>query len=319
MAIESIIHATEVLSRLSAISIQELLPHRCALEHTLHIIENTLECILSQSSPSSSAESSSSEPSPSTRSPVSPQETHASVETERNDLSGNDRKDIASDLKPLSRAFSDCKQFQKIKRYLCSADLDPISYLGDDWTQEDPRVVDIRFCSRPNSLNLKFRRGLAQRSLALEYDNWERATFQSSRVSELHQDPKMSDKKQSGHGHIQEFLQLNANRFKDQNSTLHGIKHGIRLLVFELIYGYPGVSAILILFYSHFRSVKYGNHIGLKSLIFEEPGWHSLAIQKSSWLEDCQCRYNGRFSKIHKIFADHILISTNCGMASMSE
>ncbi|KAI9039867.1 uncharacterized protein KD926_008968 [Aspergillus affinis] len=290
MAIESIIHATEVLSKLSAINIQDLLPHRCALEHTFDIIKNTLESIHSERSQTSPARSFSSE-TPSTTPSVPRPEPHAGRDTERNDLSEDTREDIASDLKSLSRALSDCKQSQKIKEYLCSTDLDPINYSGGDWTQEDPRVVDIQFCSRTCSLDSKFRRGLAQRSLAIEFDNWERAEYQSSRVSELHQDPDMADYKQNGH--IHEFLQSNADRFKDRNSTLHGIKHGIRLLVFELIFGHAGVSAILVLFYSHFRGVKYKNHIELKSLILESP-WQSLAIHKSSWLEDCQHRYDTR-------------------------
>jgi len=157
--------------------------------------------------------------------------------------------------------------------------------------EEDPRVIDLRLSSSRNtSFDVKFRRGLSQRSLAAEYNEWEKATFNTSRIFELSQDPEKSDDRK---GHIDDFLQDNTHRFKDQNSTRHGIKHGIRLLVFETIYGHVGVSAILILVYSAFRSVQYKEHFFMKRSL-EGTDWESLAKDKSSWLVQCQKQYDGK-------------------------
>lgn len=83
------------------------------------------------------------------------------------------------------------KRSKEKRDYLSSPDCDPIDGSETfDWTEEDPRVIDLRLGSSPNpSFDVKFRRGLSQRSLAGEYNQWERETFNISRVIELSQKP----------------------------------------------------------------------------------------------------------------------------------
>lgn len=298
--IEAIVQAIHVLSRVSAVNIQDLVPYQTKLEDTLCILQRSLEAIRHQSS--QVVDRSASSPLPNTpisssdppfprncaRNSISQQST-SSVDEISNSISGGS-ENLGSEVRQLLQALADSKRSKKIVDYLSSAS-DPVNGSRDDWTQEDPRVVDIVLCSGTRSLDASFRRGLGQRSLAMEYEEWEEKTFKTSRVSELHRDSSAAE---DHIGHINQFIEANSLRFKDKNTTSHGIKHGIRLLVFERTYGHAGVSAILILVYSRFRKVKYKHHFLLKQLIHRSPLWDSLARDKSSWLVQCQGRYDGK-------------------------
>ena len=77
---------------------------------------------------------------------------------------------------------------------------------------EDPRVVDLQLDKRRQSDKVRFRKGLSQRSLAIEYSQWENCTYKSSRVSELVEDLATAQEKAAGH--IKEYINLNGHRFK---------------------------------------------------------------------------------------------------------
>ncbi|KAJ5115526.1 hypothetical protein NUU61_001285 [Penicillium alfredii] len=302
--IEAIVQATHVLSGLSVINIQDLLPYQNKLENTLRILERSLEAIQRRSSqlsgsvkpslrpysPTSSPDPQppfqhgSDEPSPRPSSSSQPSTPRAD---ERNSLVSDESENLGSDARSLLQALGDSKRSKKILDYLSSGS-DPINGSQNDWIQEDPRVNDIKFCSTNRSLDAKFRRGLGQRSLAIEYDEWEQKIFNTSRVSELCRDLSAADQHD---GHINQFLRENTHRFKDEKSASHGIRHGIRLLVFERTYEHVGVSAILILVYSQFRSVKYKNYLLLKELLQKDHLWGSLASGKSSWFRQCEKQY----------------------------
>lgn len=309
--LEAILGAIQILSRLSLVHIQDLLPHRITLEHTLQIISQALvaihhessrqrECSVETSSQLASVQSSVLYPRSFTGSPISSSiQTSISRANERDGSISDYSEHIAPEARKISQILSDPKRSKKIWEYLSAPESDPIRYRGDDWTHEDPRVIDIRFCTRSHSLDAKFRRGLGQRSLAQEYDEWEKKTFRTSRVLTLYRDITAAE---DLNGHINQFLSVNNHRFKDKNTALHGIKHGIRLLVFERIYDNIGISSILIPLYSHFRGIKYKTFKTLKNLLQASFLWDSLARDKYLWLEKCQHRYDGEFSRIHRGF-----------------
>ena len=87
---------------------------------------------------------------------------------------------------------------------------------------EDPRVMDLQSGKGRVSLKVKFRRALSQRSLALEYSQWESRTHGSSRVTELADYASMSRRG----GHIPDFLKRNTHRFKDKKLIRGGIEYG---------------------------------------------------------------------------------------------
>ncbi len=65
----------------------------------------------------------------------------------------------------------------------------------------DPRLVDLKMGNKP-SHQVIFRRGLCQRSLGLEYEQWELRNHRSSKISELMQHSPISNK----NGLIQAYL-----------------------------------------------------------------------------------------------------------------
>ena len=298
--ISAIAEAIQILSRLDAISTHDLIPYRTTLEQTLRIIEKTLDTIPSEAPRSeTSLQHSSQQPTPTTSitcSETAPSSgtscaTQSSVEETGENNDTTEEASEALDAQKLMDALHGARRSEKVFKYLSSG-RDPLAQNGDDWVQEDPRVVDIRLCNRGCSLDACFRRGLGQRSLAIEFDEWEREVFGTSRVSGHSLDPEAID---DNSGLINRFLAQNAISFKNKESASHGIRDGIRLLVFERIYGHVGVSAILILLFTLFRDVKYGSFVALKHLLRKSGAWHDLAKDKSSWLTACQIRYDGKF------------------------
>jgi len=155
---------------------------------------------------------------------------------------------------------------------------------------EDPRVVDLKLGKKP-SPEATFRKGLGHRSLALEYEQWELCVHNTSKVTELVKDPSLSQERR--HGHIREYLQNNTHRFKDQAATGKGIEHGIKLLVFERMFGGKAISAILSFTYRRFRAVRYEELAPLQDLMSHSQWLVNLASSKAAWLDRCQRHYEG--------------------------
>ncbi|KAJ5988257.1 hypothetical protein N7481_003467 [Penicillium waksmanii] len=243
--IEDILKATDDLTALSFINIQELLPHRNRLENALRILQEKVDATRAiQSKPAASNSSS-----------ASIVESSNLNEAPCPLNSSNSHHDADQGVQNVLSILSEEKVSKKLENYLSSPILDFTKSNELDWFEEDPRLVDIRLSSRPSpTSHVNLRRGLSQRSLAVEYDEWEKNNFQTSRVIELAQHPASSKSRQS---HINQFVEANKHRFKDRNTALHGIKHGIRLLVFEKIYGCAGTSSVFFFIYGYFRSVKY--------------------------------------------------------------
>ena len=155
---------------------------------------------------------------------------------------------------------------------------------------EDPRVVDLQLDKGTVSPTAKFRKGLSQRSLAIEYTRWEICVHRSSRVGELVENSYLEGR---NNGHITEYLDVNKDRFKNQQVTRTGIEHGIKLLVFERLLGTSGISAILSFRYRRFRMVKYQDLAFLKTMVNQSSWLATLVEQKADWLDNCQSCYDG--------------------------
>ena len=160
------------------------------------------------------------------------------------------------------------------------------------WRNDDPRVVDLQIAGdlKP-STNTKFRRGLSQRSLAIEFADWERKTHGTSILKERATNPSVEPSRKLGH--ITEFLNCNTHRFHNLVAARAGIEHGLKLLVSETLLGGIGYSAILIFRYGEFRAVKYAELNGLTDAIKKSESIKRLAEQKAEWFGQCQSIYNG--------------------------
>ena len=181
------------------------------------------------------------------------------------------------------------KDQDKIQKYLNKSKVDAIEGKSS-WTQEDPRVVDLQIGKKQTSLNLKFRKVLSRRSLAQEYDRWELEKYQTSRISQLVKD--LSDSKERADGHIKEYVDANAHRFKNRDLAQQGIQCGIRLLVFERLLGESGSSAILCFSFYRFRSLNFPELDCLGQEVRETPWIWDLVKNKSGWLGSCQTYYD---------------------------
>jgi len=177
----------------------------------------------------------------------------------------------------------------QIEEYLSRTE-DKATGSEPNWINEDPRIVDLQIDGNHSSPETKFRKGLSQRSLAIEFDNWESKTYGRSRVRELVEDLSISHERRVGH--IKEYIEAN-HQFKNQKSTRAGIEHGIKLLVFEQLLGKRVVSAVLIFTYRRFRMVKFEELACLKKAMERSEWVTGLTERKADWLDGCQNYYDG--------------------------
>ena len=163
------------------------------------------------------------------------------------------------------------------------------------WMTDDPRVVDLQIAGDHRHLSsiAKFRRGLSQRSLAIEFDEWEQTTYRTSRIKERTMNLLVKPSRKLGH--IAEFLKINKYRFQNRIAARTGIEHGIKLLVCETLLSGIGFSAILIFQYSRLRSIKFEELDGLKDALKDANKIKKLADQKADWLDHCQREYNSEW------------------------
>lgn len=159
------------------------------------------------------------------------------------------------------------------------------------WTTDDPRIVDIRLAGERTSAQGALRRGLSQRSLAIEFSDWEERAYGTSKVKERANQSTAEPGPKSGH--LKEYLHINEHRFHNMEIARGGIKHGIKLLVCEQLLGGTGYSAIFVFRYSRLLKVKNAELRGLKDVITSSEPLTKLAGQKADWFYRCQSDYNG--------------------------
>ncbi|GBF61956.1 hypothetical protein TMEN_4477 [Trichophyton mentagrophytes] len=166
------------------------------------------------------------------------------------------------------------------------------------WTQEDPRITDIRKVSGRPTNEEKYRSYLGERSLALEKEAWELKTYGISRVNAFVGNlAATSDEK--GNGVIQEFIRFKG--FSSESFIREGIMRGQKCLVNERLYPLRcGSSAIYSLRPDSFRRVPYPSLPALNDLLGNKK-YQSICqlIQaKSDFLRRCQALYDDRNNAI---------------------
>ncbi|KAL8765922.1 MAG: hypothetical protein Q9209_007165 [Squamulea sp. 1 TL-2023] len=162
-------------------------------------------------------------------------------------------------------------------------------------SNEDPRVFDLQVNKK--SPDVKFRKGLSQISLASAYSAWEeeQEKRRETTVDALVREPSALEKRKRLY--IKEFLDSNTDLFKNQRVALDGIKHGIKCLVFQKLFGYNGVLAILGFVYHQFRSVNFEELQDLRDELVKISWVLELAKSKTIWYEGCQRTYEGITSR----------------------
>lgn len=180
----------------------------------------------------------------------------------------------------------------QIRKYLDRSETDAV---GDklECYSDDPRVDDLKLVKSNSSALIKFRTVLAQRSLALEYINWEIKNFGTSRVVDLVDNPRRSRARRCGK--IERYVKANRDRFVNSETVRAGIERGIKLLVLENITNTVMTSVIISFCPSKFRSIKFDQLRSLGTMLDEMKWVGTLADKKTEWFQKCQKRYDGTF------------------------
>ncbi|KAL9103211.1 MAG: hypothetical protein Q9163_001738 [Psora crenata] len=165
-----------------------------------------------------------------------------------------------------------------------------VEAIGDAPRQvvDDPRIADLQDRGR-STLTAKFRKCLSQRTVAIEYIQWELHVYGSSRVRKV-VGYLLNDQK-PGNGHVKEYLER---CYDDEHYPLRMsmITYGIKMLVFEQLVGAKPISAILCFKYNLFRMVKF-EELDLLKEIFKSREWvMELLGQKIDWFQACQNQYD---------------------------
>ena len=145
---------------------------------------------------------------------------------------------------------------------------------------DDPRIVDLRIGQPDPSAVVKFRRGLSQRSLAIEFKNWQRTN------------PRVAGRARSS-GLVPQFLEANESRFRNTQAAMRGIRHGTKLLRCEELFGGIGISALLIFHFTKLLTITLQHLPHLNRKIHTSIPITKLASQYHAWLQQCQQNYDG--------------------------
>ena len=150
------------------------------------------------------------------------------------------------------------------------------------FTQDQPQVIG----NQERSPLQKLRRGLSQRSLAFEFDRWEKANHGASRIT---------DQSTKRLGRIADFVRTNEHRFYIESTARKGIEFGIKLLICERVLKERGISAILFFYHGPLRSItatELSHDLG--AAIEGAVAIKELAQQQTSWLDQRQSDYDSK-------------------------
>lgn len=190
-------------------------------------------------------------------------------------------------------------QLDKIVMYLAKQPPDTVS--GElMWQNEDPRVNDLLVLQGDPWLSsqVSLWRVLSQRSLAIEFLQWEIENHKTSWLQELVNSLDSS----APCGHLTTYVNTRS-KFIRKEAAHQGIWHGIKLLVIKELGGASRVSALLGFIAQKCWSIPYPEVCKLVKLLhklfFKQ--LQDLAQKKTSWLFDCQSYYDKGSHNLHNV------------------
>lgn len=169
------------------------------------------------------------------------------------------------------------------------------------WEGMDVQLLDIQRVSQKSSYNGKFRCFLAERSLTLEFREWELEKYYKSWVDEIVRNPMVVENK---NGYMSEFLRLKGLRdgmlgAKKDGILMKALKNGQRTLVIERQNPkHHAISVILSFQSTHLWRILY-HDIGIIQVILATNNYKDiaeLAEEKSKSLDRIQSFYPHLFS-----------------------
>ncbi|EKG09968.1 hypothetical protein MPH_12930 [Macrophomina phaseolina MS6] len=187
-------------------------------------------------------------------------------------------------LDQLQKKYVEYKEFSKNEVR--------VAIEGPQWKQlshEDFRVADLVIVEGCKSKSAIFRATLARRNLAKQFEAWERANHQESRVDQLVKDLNTSKR---GNRRMASFARQQP--FRDVLAAQRGIQFGTKFLVIERRLGIAGISTLLAFLPELCWRLKYQDIADLV-MFLHDPRWENvleLAQSCTSWFERCETAYS---------------------------
>ena len=167
------------------------------------------------------------------------------------------------------------------------------SKLVSVFQHQDVRVTDINIAGDSSSDELApLRRMLSQRSLAIEFQEWE---LKNDYYSSVVKRAEFLDGHDSP-GKLADYLRVEGKKLAPNNGqTLKkAIVYGSKLLVCESLFGEAGCSVLLMFQYSRFRAIKYKEFRELINTIKKQQNLNEIAYKGTNWLLKWQQVYDSQ-------------------------
>ena len=188
----------------------------------------------------------------------------------------------------LVQFFESDKTKEKINKYVKQS-VEQAVIRQVELTDLDPRLLDVEWAETHRDDQTRFRKGLGERSLGLQYHEWEMQTFQRSKLDDLR---KGSKDYNTGEGNIAEFIK--AHGFPKKSYVEKAIRTGTRLLLLDHYVGIESASAVVSFAPTRFRDVNFPDLEDLAASLQGNAWIASLMQTIAQWVLDCRAIYNGQ-------------------------
>lgn len=158
-----------------------------------------------------------------------------------------------------------------------------------DYRKDDTRLLDIRLCS-PKRAEDRFRKGLGERSLAVQFNEWEAGKYNYSRLTDIYCNLQLGDG--TSESRAPEFARTFS--LPDDNVVLSAIRRGTKLLLFERLTGEVCYTPILIFNSHRFHRIRYSDLSRLRKSFISSKELTSLAQSSAGWFRQCCRKYEGK-------------------------
>lgn len=176
---------------------------------------------------------------------------------------------------------------KKIHKFL-NQSTDIALLIHNDWSTDDPRLVDIELAERRITASVRLRAWLARYSFADDYLAWAVRHYHLPREQFLILKPKHADTCSRGSSQVIKYMSVINS--EDQR-IVRAIRHGLRYHSFHHIHGNFGAFAFLSQMFTAFRDIPYPCLELLSRTIQGSPEWSDLSNKKATWISDCLATY----------------------------
>lgn len=198
------------------------------------------------------------------------------------------KKSLITPPSPLVQFLESDKTRKKIEEYIKQS-AEQAVIRKTELKDLDIRLLDVEWAEAHRDDHTRFRKGLGERSLGLQYHEWERQTFQRSKLDDLCDG---TENHNTGEGNIAKFIK--AHGFPEKSYVKKAIRSGTRLLLLEHYTGTECASAVVSFAPTQFRDVNNPDLEDLAASLKENAWIASLMQNIAQWIKDCRAIYDGQ-------------------------